>query len=401
MHETHAASAGAAATLAGRRSIGPQSFRPWRWRKLAIGLWAGLSVICGYGDVSWADEIKLGGFWIKDVSIQGIEDGQVLYFNRVGTEFVRPIEQVQDLRLSAYPQLGQAGEAIELGDDRTAQQALEQVRSKAVDPWLRQWVCRLLVGVYDRLNMPHEAVNIYLLLFHDSAPRLYLAQPPLQSVRIADPQVRHTLGQRITGALEEMGDHPEATGVRKLLAQADPESAGQGLDTVHQTFDSAGANDTPNSQDGTAGQTESQQGDDPPALTIPVALDVNDTVTKLLMASQFEQALARTQKILENDNRQIAMRLYQRGLAQLSLAQASGENKQYLDAGLSFMSVLAYFPHSSYAGPSLVEVGVVHKTIGRPDTAKSLYEKAALVLDAEQEPRYADRLEQLINDLDL
>ena len=109
-----------------------------------------LATLCG--PMSVADEIKLGGFWIRDVSIQGIEDQHVVYFNRVGTEFTRPIRAVQGIKLSAYPQLEEAYDALDNKNDPTAQKALEDVRGKTGSPWLRQWVSnRAVSGVTDQL----------------------------------------------------------------------------------------------------------------------------------------------------------------------------------------------------------------------------------------------------------
>lgn len=354
-----------------------------------------LAVAGGYWcSAAQADEIKLGGFWIGDVSIQGVEDGQVLYFNRVGTEFARPLASVQGLKLSAYPQLGQAYEAIEKGDDTAAQRALEQVRGKATAPWLRQWVCRILVQVYNRLNRPHEAVDLFLLLTNEGVPGLYLSHPPVQCLAQANPDVQNTLRQRINVALENLTGRPEAARmVTKLLESSKPNSGGD----PQATTDGSGNPDV-STGSGIGEQVHQASQTQParPILTLSRALDIGDTVTVLLLHGQFTQALARVDQILEKDGHRLPMRLYQRGIAQLYLAQASGDDKRYYDAGLSFMSVLAYFPHSHYAGPSLVEAGIVHSKIGRPDTAKKLYERAAIVIDAQEDPHYAARLEQLV-----
>ena len=45
------------------------------------------------------------------------------------------------------------------------------------------------------------------------------------------------------------------------------------------------------------------------------------------------------------------MRLFQRGVAQFQTAESSGDQKMYLDAGLSFMRVVIHYPGSGFAGP--------------------------------------------------
>ncbi len=352
--------------------------------------------------VVWADEIKLGGFWIGDVSIQGIEDGQVLYFNRVGTEFTRPIERVEGLKLSAYPQLSQAYDAMDEGDDRTAQQALEQVRGKAIAPWLRHWVSRVLIEVYDRLNMPHEAVDIFLGLAGEEVPELYLSHPPTQSLAQADSDVQHMLGQRISAAMESLAGQPQSVMLRQLLESIAPDNADQ--NNRQQATGQLRSEGNPAATDDPGASHEQTMVLDTPlanmSLTLAKSLDIGDTVTALLVQGEFEHALERIDQILKKNSRHLPMRLYQRGIAQLYLAQANMDDKQYYDAGLSFMSVWAYFPQSDYAGPSLVEAAVVHNKIGQRDTAKKLYERASFVIDVQEDPRYAARLEKLADDLD-
>ncbi len=368
----------------------------WRWGgTLAVVV----AVLIAGAQLAHADEIKLGGFWISDIGVQGIEDGQMVYYNRVGTEFRRPLENVQGLRLSTYPQLGKAHEAIAKGNDRAALMELLGARQKASNKWLRHWVSHLLVGVYDRLNMPSDALDIYLLLVIEGAPRFYLEHPPLESLQNSPSEIKSALRERILMTMD-LVDPSGRESVRLLLEAIDSgsvatlgqlaldRSGSPQLATITNPADAS-------LPDGTATNGLSQA-----RLTLPVELDIGDTVTALLIGGQYEQALARAEKIMSNDRHHLPMRLYQRGVAQMALAQAAEDDKKYLDAGLSFMSVVAYFPTSGFVGPSLVEAGFVHSRIGRSDTAARLYEKAATVIDAQEDPRYADRLQQLANGLD-
>ena len=92
----------------------------------------------------------------------------------MGTEFSRPLESVEGLKLSIFPQLARAQEAIVSGDDRAALETLQEVRGKADTPWLQQWVNHRLTGVYDRLNMPLEAVDTFLLLVNQAGVQVFL-----------------------------------------------------------------------------------------------------------------------------------------------------------------------------------------------------------------------------------
>lgn len=345
--------------------------------------------VVGWCSAANADAIKLGGFWIEDISIQGIEYGNVVYFNRVGTELSRPVEQVQGLKLSSYPSLGKAQQAIHAGDDRAALQALLQVQnqSRGGAPWVRHWVNYSLVGVYDRLDMPVEAVGAYLELADASASPIYLKGRPTQSLKGVSGDIKLDVKQRIEAAMQRLAGRPEAVLVQGLLDAIDGKDTGNDGGPVLVV------------DGGSDGSGTESQPTDQLSLTLPQELDIGNPVTQLLLNSRFEQALTMIDETLEKDSRYMAMRLYQRGLAQLHLAGVNQDQKQYLEAGLSFARVMAYFPQSGFAGPSLVEAGLIHSKIGRRDTAEKLYQKAAERIDAEVEPRYAVRLDQLKNDL--
>jgi hypothetical protein len=93
----------------------------------------------------------------------------------------------------------------------------------------------------------------------------------------------------------------------------------------------------------------------------------------------------------------MSIRLYQLGMAQLQLAEKSGQRNQYLDAGLSFSRSVIYFTTSSICGPCLVELGYIHQKIDRQDLALKLWDKARLQVDETRDPKVFERLEKLID----
>jgi len=375
---------------------GCRGFVAGRSRFGSARVWTIVGAICvaSWSGTAGADAIKLGGFWIEDVSVQGVEYGSVVYFNRVGTELSRPIERVQGLKLSSYPSLGKAQQAIEAGNDREALRALLRVQSqnKGGAPWVGQWVNYLLIDVCDRQNMPVKAVGAYLELVEGSASPIYLKRLPARCLEGVSGDTKLDVKQRIEAALERLTGRPEAVLVQDLLDIIDGKDSG----------DTGGFDETVLVVDGAAGGSDAgtSQPENGAGLTLPRELDIGNPVTQLLINNRFEQALAMVDEALEKDSRHMAMRLYQRGMAQMQLAGVNQDQEQYLDAGMSFARVLAYFPQSAFAGPSLVEAGVIHSKIGRRDIAQKLYQKATEMIDAEIEPRYAIRLDQLKNDLE-
>ena len=358
-------------------------------------VWTIVGAICiaNWCGTASADAIKLGGFWIEDVSVQGVEYGNVVYFNRVGTELSRPIELVQGLKLSSYPSLGKAQQAIEAGNGREALRALLLVQNQTQGgaPWVGQWVNYLLVDVCNRQDMPVEAVGAYLELVEGGASPIYLKRLPARCLEGVTGDARLDVKQRLEAALERLAGRLEAARVQELLDVIDGKGEGD-------TGDTPGISDGPvQVVDGAAGDSDTLGNGS--GLTLPRELDIANPVTQLLIHNRFEQALTMIDEAMGKDSRQMAMRLYQRGMAQMHLAGANQDQEQYLDAGMSFARVLAYFPQSAFAGPSLVEAGVIHSKIGRRDIAQKLYQKATEMIDAEVEPRYAMRLDQLKDDL--
>lgn len=386
-------------------------------RPPAATLLAAIAAVGAWAAIASADAVKLGGFWIDNVTVQGIVDGKVLYINSIGTEFSRPIQALEGLKLTPYPQLGLAQESIGAGNDRLAVRNLLEVQRKAREPWVRQWVSYQLVDVYNRLNEPAKAADTFLSLARERADVAYLAKPPLESLARAPEPTKKELSTRLTALLKELGNEPQADPVRKLLdlvASPTPPSPAPARPAVSPYTYAPPRSDAAAPAAGTPppATPAKARGSERPqpvaaaqgrasnaAVVLADRIDEQDPITQLLEAGEFDKALSAVDKLLSQSDDQMPMRLYQRGVAQFALAQQNGSRDQYMDAGVSFMRVVTYFPKSAYAAPSLIEAGFVSAQIGRRDVAEKLYDKAKPLIDAPTEPRYAARLEQLSQSL--
>ena len=74
-----------------------------------------------------ADEILFDGLWIPQVTVVGINDGQVVYETATGAEVTRPLREVEGLRLTGYPRLEEGRAAAEAGELEQAHQPDEFV----------------------------------------------------------------------------------------------------------------------------------------------------------------------------------------------------------------------------------------------------------------------------------
>ena len=341
---------------------------------------ATLLVVCSAGAL--ADSVKLGGFWFNDVTVRDVVEGKLVYVAADGTERVRSLADVRGLKLTAFPDSEAADEALQAKDYDQALEIFDAIAAKSRRPWVRHWALWHKVAALDKLDRPAEAVEAYLELVRGKADPYFLASPPLESLQAAPDARRKDIAARLRGLRRTLAKGPAREPFEKMLELLDAERRP--------------ANAPATAPEGAPGGAAAKPTETGPAAVMTSAIDAADPVTRLLHDGQFDKALTETTRRLSNKEPRMAMRLYQRGLAQLHLAERSDDRRLYLDAGLSFMRVAAYFPRSSYAGPALVEAGVVHEKIGRHKLAVKLWRKAHVEIDPETDPAVARRLETML-----
>ncbi|MCX5659348.1 MAG: hypothetical protein NTW19_06445 [Planctomycetota bacterium] len=394
------------------------------------------------GAAAIADEVKLNGLWVPKVGDIKIVDGRVFYTAGSGAETDRPLEQLQGLKLDAYPDMTAASLAMDAKREAEAVPLLLKVQSSAREPWLRNWAKSQLVLALDRLGRPVEAVDLYIQMVKGGVEVGFLTRPPVKALSSATPEQRADLAKKIAAAQTGLSG-PTASNVKKLAealtalglaapvaapgpapgaTPATPKPATPATPTPTPTptpatpaaMNNAPAVAAPGPTPATptpatptpAAPTTPSVATPPPAsgpgaVVLPKELrevDPPDPIAAMLVAGQFQAAAdAARAELATNKLDSIALRLYELGVAQMGLARAAGnDRKLLLDAGLSFMRVIVYRGPSSYAGPSMIEAGLVHDMIGRPDIALRYYTKARLHVGEDEDPLLRARLEMLI-----
>lgn len=357
----------------------------WRIFQL-IPVKASLAMVClavFATDVA-ADSVKLGGFWFNNVTVQDITDGNLIFTNAGGAEQVRPMAEVQGLKLTVFDDSDAADKALAAKDYQEVAKRFSSIAAEARQPWARHWAIWHKVAALDQLGQPVEAVEAYLELVRLKADGYFLANPPLKSLRNAPDGKKKDIVLRLNGLKKSLAKGPAKSPFEKMLKAVQSEKP--------PTDDTAGT-DSPD----LAEKDESDSVQTEPAIAMAGVMDPNDPVTRLLHAGEFEKAMAETALRLKGKELRMAMRLYQQGLAQLYLAERSKDRQLYLHAGLSFMRVAIHFSKSSYTGPALVEAGVVHERIEQHELAMKLWRKAQIEVDPETDPAVAARLETMIS----
>lgn len=328
-----------------------------------------------------ADSVKIGGFWIDGISVQEIADGKLIYLARDGSERVHSLATLQGLKLDGNPALLAGNEAMDAGRPKDAVASFRTAASAARQPWARHWALWRAAAAADEAGLAVDALEAYGQLVREKAQPFFLVSAPLNALKAAPVDQHRDLAQRI-----ELLQRPAAR-----TAAEEPVRMMQQLLKMQQ--DGGGA---PTTVMPDVGEFSGSPQPSVVELALPSALERTDDATRMLLAGHYRDALTDLDRRLALKEPRLAMRLYQRGLAQMKLAEAAEDPRLFMDAGLSFMRVVVYFGRSSYKGAALLEAGYIHDRLGRRDLAVKLWRKARVELDPDAEPALVDRLESLM-----
>jgi len=342
-----------------------------KWLRCGVAVWAVCFWMSSFAVAQ--DGVKLSGLWVQPVAVLGIEQGQVRYQIVSGRVLSRSVHTLEGLKLGRYPGLAEAELAVEAGDDAAAAELFREVMDRADVAWVRWFTAKRLVQAYSRLDDADAAAGIYIDMVISGAELSLVAQPPVAVVARADVADRWRVVELATAGKRTVGAS------RIALLDELIDAAGGAMELA--PVDVLPVDGTPASEkvDGLALSTST-----PPS-----------TAGNLFRRGRYEQALRVVDEALSQPGK-TASELYVKGMAQLALAEQSGDDSVYKSAGLSFMRVLVYFPRSAVAGPATVEAGYVHERIGRADIAARLYERARPLIDQREDPAYFQRLMQRI-----
>lgn len=362
-------------------------------------LTAAMCLGLGLASTATADEIQTNNLWIPNATIQNITGGEIIYITNLGSEVSIPMTRVQAIKVPAYPDLWEAQQAIDAKKDSEALPLLLKLQGLARQDWLKNHAAWMAVHVMDRLGRTTQAVEGYLALAREKPDDFYMQRPPLSSLAAASDVQKKDLAQRLKQAAGDFDGVTRAAileMIKRLAVAADPAAPGQPGQTPDKPADGAtpaspvtpgtGIVDANDKVTNTTGVVFS---------TYLVAAD-RDPVSPLLLQGKWQEAVDKCNELLAGRETRMSMRLYQLGIAQLQLAEKTGREDDYKDAGLSLSRSVIYFPSSSIAGPGLVELGYIHTKIGRTDLALKLWDKARLQVDETQDPDVFSRLEKLI-----
>ncbi|NBC11231.1 MAG: hypothetical protein GVY24_05765 [Planctomycetes bacterium] len=351
-------------------------------RGLTVALALLLSWLCAA--TAEADAVKLSGFWIENVTVHNIKDGQIRYLSPAGSNIEADLSSLEGLKLDAYPQLGEGLEAAEAGEIDQAIETLRKVQRDAKEPWLKRFLEWKLYDLYNTKGDGPEAVKHYLDLVNANAHGAYLDNPPINAAAMVPPDQAQAIVERL----------------RAAQAQTEDALVKEHLATLIELIQVPTAPDA-GSADG-EGPTDPQPGQPTVVAAGGIILPSNppeSPTVALLKQGQLSKALASAKRDVRVvgglSEKLFYLGLIERAIADAAEPESEDRNDLYKDAGLTFMRVVIHYPKSRYAPLALLEVGYVHEQIGQAEQARSLYAEAANAITPEDYPDYHTRLLEL------
>lgn len=326
--------------------------------------------------IASADAIKVRDLWIEDVEIEDVRDGTLRFRSVTGLRSSQPLSEIQSIRIDAHPELAEGQTQVD--DDRFEQAArsFQKVVQDARPDWLKAYARARLVAAAAGANNAALAAATFAQLAQSAPDDELVPEPPVQVVRAADDSTQADLERVLRRAL---GDVPRERreAVRSLIEAVDEEP-----DEV---------------ADAEAAELE---GAVEGAVVLPTVLREEDEVNRLLLAGRFEQAEALAREKLKSVGG-TSRQLYQRGVALLGQAEATGDPDSYKTAALPFMRVIIHFHGGSrITDYARAEAAYCHLRFGRADIAADLLNRARSGITQEDDPAYARRIDALMRELE-
>ena len=340
-----------------------------------------------------ADEIERNGQPLN-VTIVGVDDGELVYRPAAGGERRIPLDEVGPLKLDADEKFFGAYELFVAEDYRGAARAFAEVVDEASAPWIRHYAQFYLSQSLDQRGEPTDAAEAYLAIVRDGGDPYFLSKPPVASLADANDAQRGRIRTEIMAVIED-AEGPTRTALQGYLRVV------------------VGDGQMPDIEPGPGDPVE---GDGPDRSASAVILP--DEIWDLLDEDDAEERWAAVNLLIAGDPagaiealtpwlsnpRAMPQKLFILGRAQLAIAEETGDHDDYLDAGLTFMRLVVHYKPgtTTLIVPARLEVSLVHRAIGREDLYEKLLFDDGLSLsfadDPETYPQYYKRYYQIIDE---
>ncbi|XAL98650.1 hypothetical protein OT109_13805 [Phycisphaeraceae bacterium D3-23] len=347
-----------------------------------------------------ADQLQRNGQW-QNVTIVGVEDGELVYRNNAGGTNTVALADVESLDLDDEAEFRGALEAFQGEDYRRSQRMFGEIAEQTRIDWVRHYAQFFLVQSLDQRGEPVEAATVFAQLARDGADPYFLSVAPMASLAAVSDDERARIREEVVDVL---GDTEGVTRERlqNYLLAVVGEEAMPDLTPIE-----------PNPNPGTGTDNAAQLDRSQSAVILPEALweilEAEEFDAEkwggltLLREGKYEEAVEAITPWMEGRG-DMPEKLFILGRAQLALADASEDRDDYLDAGLTFMRIVVHYENlgTPLLAPSRLELAYLHRVIGREDLYDKLLNQSDLFLsfadDPETYPQYYQRYYEIIGE---
>lgn len=369
---------------------------PKRWKTIQAVVT--IPILCVAVLTNWptlADSLqRKGSPRVDGVTLIDVKDGKLHYRTAGGDQSVALVE-VAWISIDSVPEFAAGLSKMKAGQLRAAQRSFENVWSGTRVNWVKHYAGFFLMQVYDQRTEPVDAAAIFVKLAAEGADLAFLSQAPTASLAKADANQKKRIGDQVMAVVKQTRGkrrellrayHQLVLGKEAVLPEVEePADAkkpkANPLIATSKILMPKGVWDTLDRKREPKGKWD--------AIKMLAKGDAQGTLKAL------EPWLKRPGDLPE--------KLFIQGLAQIMLADQSGDTDQYRDAGLTFMRIVIHFDRAGQAhplvAPAKLEVAYIHRQIGRTDIYKKLVEQVLVTLDDDEAyPYYRKRYDQVLGE---
>lgn len=341
-----------------------------------------------------ADEIVKQDFTLANVTVRGIENGN-LVFRSGANDVTVPLDEIVVLKLENEPRLAEAMESFNQGQWRSAERDLTAIYEEATARWVKQFVGYYLVQARDKRGNAVQAATVYVEIAASGADPYLLGKPPVESLEDASNNQKNRIRDQVMAVIRGTNGTSRES-LESYLKMVTGEEAIPDLPLTER-------------QQQQQARIASAVILPQPIWTVLDRVDPNERnadrwdAIKMLMEGKPEEAVEAITPWMGSPG-ELPEKLYVLGRAQLEVAEKTGEIDDYADAGLTMMRLYVHFgppagQSHKLALPAQLELAYIHKKIGREDLYGTLLDRSAIIsVDVENYPEYRNRYYQIIGE---
>jgi len=371
-----------------------RSFSRGSFQLLVVAL--ATAVLAG---VCRADEVKLGEFWIPNVTIISLTDGQLLYETGVGGEVSRSLDDLVAVKLDTAPALAEAEAKYAGGEYADAARLFAEAEDQVRQDDRAAWIKYRLMQAHAAGGDAYEAGLAYLDLLRNTKETWYYERMPRDVMAKLSDRERDRLVRRLEGGARFVQGRDAKAAIEKLLGIVRGAADEPAEDDAPETVPPRNGGGTATPTRDTPAADDAEGATDESAVVLPEPLkDESHPAVAMLKAGDFAEAremlLAEVQ---ERTDTSLSTKLYLLGLAQLYLADQSGDAEDYKEAGVWFAWMTSHFGRArrSLNDAAEVEMMYIHHKLNRDDIARRLYDGLRVRLTEEDDPAYKARMDRI------